>query len=86
MMLAKTKKTKKASRPTRDEFELEELANQLVEALEEGYEVFLHIWQREPIKCRITKLDGQTQLVYIEEGNNSNRVKFIEIIKVESVP
>lgn len=86
MMLAKPKKTKKASRPSRDEFELEELANQLIEAHEEGYEVILHIWQQEPVRCRITKLDGQTQMVHFEEGYNANKVKFIDIMKVESAP
>lgn len=86
MMLAKPKKMKKPSRPTRDEFELEELANQLVEAHQEGYEVLLHIWQQEHVKCRITKLDGQTQMVHVEEGYDTNKVKFKDIMKVESVP
>lgn len=54
MMIAKPKRTSKPSRPSRDEFELEELANLLVEANQGGY--------------------------------NEGKVKFIDILKVESAP
>lgn len=86
MMLAKPKKVKKAARPKRDEFELEDLANQLIEAHNEGIVVILHIWKGEPTRCKISKLDGQTQMVHIEVGYNTEKVKFIDIMKVESAP
>lgn len=84
--VSETKKVKKAARPKRDEFELEDLANQLIEAHNEGIVVILHIWKGEPTRCKISKLDGQTQMVHIEVGYNTEKVKFIDILKVESAP
>lgn len=86
MSLAKPKKVKKASRPTRDEFELEELGNALVEAHQEENEVILTVWQREPVQGNIVKLDGQTQMVHVESGYETQKIKFIDILKVESAP
>lgn len=39
-------KAKVAKRPTRDEFVLEELGNQLVEAKQEDSEILLTVWGR----------------------------------------
>ncbi|WP_339148424.1 MULTISPECIES: YolD-like family protein [unclassified Sutcliffiella] len=86
MMLAKPKKMKKASRPSRDEFEMEELGNAIEEAYREKSEVIVTIWQRDPLKGNITKLDGQTKTVHILSGYDTHKVKFIDILKVESAP
>lgn len=86
MMLAKPKKVKKASRPSRDEFEMEELGNAIEEAYREKIEVIMTIWKREPLKGNITKLDGQTKTVHIQSGYDTHRVKFNNILKVESAP
>ncbi len=75
----------KPQRPTRDEYELEELGNSLVEAYEEKNEVCLAVWQKDPIRGKIVKLDGQTQLVHIESEFKTIKVKFIDILKVESI-
>lgn len=79
-------KKSKPQRPTRDEFELEELGNQLVEAHQEKSEVILTLWQKDPIQGRIIKLDGQTKLIHVECGFETIKVKFIDILKVESAP
>ena len=44
-------KAKVAKRPTRDEFELEELGNQLVEAYHERSEVLLTVWGKKS-RCK----------------------------------
>ena len=79
-------KKSKPQRPSRDEFELEELGNSLVEAFEEKNEVILTIWQKDSVRGKIVKLDGQTQMIHVESGVNVIKVKFIDILKVESAP
>ncbi|MCM3620528.1 YolD-like family protein [Sutcliffiella horikoshii] len=86
MMLSKPKKVKKSSRPTRDEFEMEELGNAIEEAYREKIEVIVTIWQREPLKGKISKLDGETKTVHILSEYETHKVKFIDILKVESAP
>jgi YolD-like protein len=84
MSLAKPKKTKKPARPTRDVFELEDLVQQLTEALEEQHELTLFIWQwDEPINGKIEKMDGQTQLIHIRSESVLKKVKFKDILRVE---
>ncbi|WP_307475851.1 YolD-like family protein [Cytobacillus purgationiresistens] len=74
----------KPQRPTRDEFDMEELGNAVVEAHREKNEVLITLWQRETIQGKIVKLDGQTQLIHIESGYETIKVKFINILKIES--
>ncbi|ASV69997.1 hypothetical protein CKF48_09640 [Cytobacillus kochii] len=79
-------KKSKAQRPSRDEFELEELGNAVVEAHREKTEVLILLWQREPIQGKIVNLDGQTQLIHIESGYETIKVKFIDILSIQSAP
>lgn len=85
-MGVKVSKKSKPQRPKRDEFEIEELGNAVVEAYNEKYEVALTLWQREPIQGKIVNLDGQTQLIHIESGYETIKVKFIDILSIQSAP
>ncbi|UYG93169.1 YolD-like family protein [Cytobacillus firmus] len=72
----------KRKRPTRDEFELEEIGNTLVEAYDEKSEVNLIVWEREPIQGNIVKMDSRTRLVHIEKNTVITKVPFMDIMKV----
>ncbi|MGN7938481.1 YolD-like family protein [Metabacillus sp. 22489] len=86
MMLAKPKKVKKPARPTRDEFELEEIANTLTEALEDKSELRLTVWKREdPVRGKIVKMDGNTKLIHIENFTETIKVPFMDILFVQRV-
>jgi len=77
-------KTKKPQRPTRDEFELEEIANSLTEAHTEKNEVILTVWNREePVTGVVTKMDGNTKLIHIENGMDRVKIPFMNILKVQ---
>lgn len=76
--MAKVKK----KRPTRDEFELEEIGNTLVEAYDEKSEVNLIVWEREPVQGNIVKMDSRTRLIHIEKNNVITKVPFMDIMKV----
>ncbi|MGG1662859.1 hypothetical protein [Brevibacillus sp. NRS-1366] len=70
-------------RPTRDEFELEDLGNQLVEAKEDGDERNLTVWGlTEKVRGRITVLDSRTRLVHIDENGVTRKIPFLDIMKV----
>jgi hypothetical protein len=70
-------------RPTRDEFELEELGNQLVEAKEDGDERTLSVWgEAEKVRGRITVLDSRTRLVHVEKEGVTRKIPFLDIMKV----
>lgn len=79
---SKSKKVVK-KHPDRDEFELEELAQILEEAKENGktysFAVFKH---DEPIVGRVTKMDGNTKLVTIERYGDQHKVHFLDILGV----
>ncbi|MEH7522040.1 YolD-like family protein [Bacillus sp. JJ1503] len=72
----------KKKRPTRDEFELEEIGNSLVEAHDEKSEVILDIWEKEVIQGQIIKMDSRTRLIHIEKDSNITKVPFMDIMKV----
>ena len=77
-------KTKKPQRPQRDEFELEEIANSLTEAHTEKNEVILTVWNREePVTGVVTKMDGNTKLIHIENGMDRVKIPFMNILKVQ---
>lgn len=70
-------------RPTRDEFELEELGNQLVEAKEDGDERVLTVWGKtEKVRGRITVLDSRTRLVHVVNDETTRKIPFLDIMKV----
>jgi hypothetical protein len=73
----------KQERPIRDEFELEELGNQLSEAKEEETEVSLVLWgETYPVAGRIVALDARTRLVHVERYGLLRKVPFLDIMKV----
>ncbi|WP_442951498.1 YolD-like family protein [Paenibacillus sp. GYB004] len=75
----------KQKRPTRDEFELEELGNQLTEAKDEEIEVSLTVWgESDPVVGRITVLDARTRLVHVERHGSITKVPFLDVMKVSS--
>jgi hypothetical protein len=77
-------KAKVAKRPTRDEFELEELGNQLVEAKNEDSEILLTVWGRqEQVRGVIVFLDSRTRLVHIQLSTELTKVPFLDIMKVD---
>lgn len=70
-------------RPTRDEFELEELGNQLIEAKEDGDERSLSVWgEAEKVRGRITVLDSRTRLVHVVNDETTRKIPFLDIMKV----
>lgn len=76
--MAKVKK----KRPTRDEFELEEIGNSLTEAHAEKSEVHLIVWEKEPVQGNIVKMDSRTKLIHIEKNTEITKVPFMDIMKV----
>ncbi|MGF7032706.1 hypothetical protein J2T17_003629 [Paenibacillus mucilaginosus] len=77
-------KAKVAKRPTRDEFELEELGNQLLEAKNEDSEIVLTVWGwEEQVRGRIVNMDSRTKLVHVEGEQQLTKVPFMDIMKVE---
>jgi len=75
----------KPKRPTRDEFELEELANKLMEAYNEKTELVLTVWgEPEPIRGRIVKLDPDTKRVHVQRFGEVKKIPFLDIMKAES--
>ncbi|KOP78203.1 YolD-like family protein [Cytobacillus solani] len=72
----------KRKRPTRDEFELEEIGNTLVEANDEKSEVILDVWEKGPVQGNIIKMDSRTRLIHIEKDSNVTKVPFMDIMKV----
>ncbi|WP_313803220.1 YolD-like family protein [Cytobacillus sp.] len=72
----------KRKRPTRDEFELEEIGNTLVEAYDEKTEVILNVWEKEDVQGHIVKMDSRTRLIHIEKDSNITKVPFMDIMKV----
>lgn len=75
-----------AKRPTRDEFVLEELGNQLIEAKAEGTIVSLTVWElSEPVVGRITELDPRTRLVHVERHGVLTKVPFLDVMQVSYI-
>ncbi|MFX3631835.1 MAG: YolD-like family protein [Candidatus Pristimantibacillus sp.] len=72
-------------RPTRDEFELEELGERLSEAHQEGSEIVLNVWNWElPVQGRIVTMDSRTRLVHVDGLGSITKIPFLDIMKVES--
>ena len=78
-------KKSKPKRPTRDDFELEELANRLIEVMEEKTDVNLLVWnQEELVTGRVVELDSRTKLVHISKYGDIVKVPFLDIMKVSN--
>jgi hypothetical protein len=62
-------KEKVTKRPTRDEFEMEELGNQITEALHEESEVALTVWGiKEYVRGLIVLLDSRAGTVHVKQS------------------
>jgi len=72
----------KPKRPVRDEFELEELAERLQDAMEERRELVFTIWGRETtIRGRVVKMDADTKKVHIQNFGTVEKVPFLDILE-----
>lgn len=72
-------------RPTRDEFELEEIGERLAEAHQEESTVSLLVWNWEvPVQGRIVTMDSRTKTVHVERNGEVTKVSFMDIMKVEN--
>ncbi|MNH75597.1 YolD-like protein [compost metagenome] len=77
-------KNKVAKRPTRDEFVLEELGNQLTEAYHENSEIVLTLWGwEETVRGQTDKMDSRTGRVHIKQNDGAIvKVPFMDIMEV----
>ncbi len=82
----KMPKKSKPQKPTRDEFELEELGNMLIEAYQEKNLVDLTIWKKGQfqVQGKIIKMDGQTKLIHVESGLETIKIPFMDILEVST--
>jgi hypothetical protein len=72
-----------AKRPTRDEFVLEELGNQLVEAKQEDSEILLTVWGKEDqVRGVIVEMDSRTGKVHLSYNDEIIKVPFMDIMQV----
>lgn len=89
-MAAKTKtptKKKEPKHPERDEFDLEEIANTLTEAMQESKTKTFAIYKQEnPLIGTVTKMDANTKLIHIKDKYMGiHKVHFLDILSVSDV-
>lgn len=85
MSVPKPGKKYKVKRPTRDEYQLEELGERLVEAKEEETMVMLTVWGADQtVTGIIVGLDARTRLVHVSSSGEVVKIPFLDIMKVES--
>jgi predicted RNA-binding protein len=71
-------------RPTRDEFELEELGNRIVEAKDNEENVTLNVWgSGNTLPGKIVELDARKRQIRLETSEGSKWIPFLDIMKVE---
>ncbi|ULO09831.1 YolD-like family protein [Paenibacillus sp. 19GGS1-52] len=76
-------KPKVSKRPTRDEFVLEEIGNQLTEAKQEDSEIVLTVWGKEElVRGHIVLMDSRTGKVHISHSEEITKVPFMDIMQV----
>lgn len=76
-------KSKVPKRPTRDEFVLEELGNQLTEAYNEKSEIVLTVWGwEETVTGTIVTMDPRTGRVHIQSNEGLVKVPFMDIMEM----
>ncbi|WP_028611089.1 YolD-like family protein [Paenibacillus harenae] len=72
-------------RPTRDEFQLEELGERLAEAQQEETELLFTVWNWETNpRGKIVHMDSRTKTVHIMYMDELTKIPFLDIMKVES--
>jgi hypothetical protein len=75
----------KQKRPTRDEFELEDLGNQIVEAKDNKEHVMLTVWGRaEPVLGVITELDPRKRQIRVDTEEGIQWIPFLDVMKLEN--
>lgn len=75
---------KAAKRPTRDEFVMEEIGNQITEAFQEESEVVLTVWGWEQsVRGQIILMDSRTGTVHVKQSLDTIKVKFMDIMKLD---
>lgn len=79
--MARAKITK---RPTRDEFAMEEIGNNITEAFQEESIVLLTVWGwEEPLHGQIILMDSRTGTVHVRQTVDTVKVKFMDIMRVD---
>ena len=86
-MATKTKTPTKKKEPKhldRDEFDLEEIAYTLTEAMEESKDKVFSIYKKdEPLTGMVTKMDANTKLIHIKDKMmDIHKVHFLDILSV----
>ena len=77
-------KAKVPKRPTRDEFVMEELGNQITEAYHEKSEILLTIWGWEQqLRGQIVQLDSRTGKVHVQKSHETVKVPFMDIMSID---
>ncbi|MWC29911.1 YolD-like family protein [Paenibacillus sp. MMS18-CY102] len=77
-------KAKVPKRPTRDEFVLEEIGNQITEAYNEKSDILLTIWGwEEPLRGQIVHLDSRTGKVHVQKKEETVKVPFMDIMSLD---
>ncbi|WP_458118628.1 YolD-like family protein [Paenibacillus sp. Z6-24] len=76
-------KAKVAKRPTRDEFVLEEMGNQLTEAYREKSEIVLTVWGwQDTVRGQIVNMDSRTGKVHVQQMEDLYKIPFMDIMQV----
>ncbi|WP_369698823.1 YolD-like family protein [Paenibacillus pedocola] len=76
-------KAKVAKRPTRDEFVLEEIGNQLTEAMQEESVILLTVWgKEEALRGQIVGMDSRTGKVHLSLNEEITKVPFMDIMAI----
>jgi hypothetical protein len=79
--MAKAKVTK---RPTRDEFAMEEIGNQITEAFQEESVILFTIWGWEDqVRGQIILMDSRTGTVHVKQAQDTIKVKYMDIMSVD---
>ncbi|GIP43719.1 hypothetical protein J45TS6_21780 [Paenibacillus sp. J45TS6] len=77
-------KSKVPKRPTRDEFVLEELGNQLSEAYQEESTIEVTVWAwEEKVRGQIVTMDSRTGKVHIQSEEGLYKVPFMDIMRMD---
>lgn len=72
-------------RPTRDEYQLEELGERLVEAQQEEAELIITVWNwEEKAQGKIVAMDSRTKTIHVSNHGEVTKIPFLDIMKVES--
>jgi hypothetical protein len=75
----------KQKRPTRDEFELEELGNQIVEAKDNEERVMLTVWgEDQSVIGTIVELDSRKKRIRVDTNEGTQWIPFLDVMKVQS--